>query len=217
MMDKLIEKILFVYKKLGYKFFDEGDYNLNIIAIRENDVFENTFSDTLYAIYKVSGVWQVLALPWTTLAGTLGFGGEQSPLTAAQTGTGQDGVAIILEGQYRGALKWVRNGWRYPFVKYLKQIKPFKYLRDNNRNFKIDRNLPVQTGIYQTHLHPMSSTGLLTKFVNYWGSPWSQGCMGAPEPEFRKLEKLIELCIKMRPDLGDTFTLTVLHRNDFEK
>jgi hypothetical protein len=215
-MNKIIQYILLVYKKLGYIFFDEGDYNLNIIVIRENDFFENTFSDKLYVIYKVSGIWKILELPWTTLAGTLGFGGEQSPLTAAQTGTGQDGVAIILEGQYRRALKWIRNGWRYPFVKYLKQIKAFRYLRDNNRNYKIDRNLPVQVGIYQTHLHPMSPKGLFSKFVNYLFSPWSQGCMGCPEPDWRKLEELIELAIKMRPDLGDEFTLTILHRKDFE-
>lgn len=212
-----IDDIREVLHSKGFVFFENGDYNLNLIAVRENDIFENTFSDTFYCVYKHLGQWQMLKLPWTTLAGTLGFGGEQNPLSGVQTGTGVDGVAIILEGQYRRSLKWISNGWRYPFVKYLKQIKPFKYLRDNNRDYRINRNTKVYEGIYHTHLHPMSPTGLFSKFVNYFGSPWSQGCMGSPEPEFKKLEKLIELAIRVRPDLGNEFTLTVLHRDYFKK
>ncbi|MEB3214473.1 MAG: hypothetical protein VKL39_24205, partial [Leptolyngbyaceae bacterium] len=209
-----VNELKAVMAKKGYAFFEAGDYNLNIIAIRENDLFENTFSDKLLVPYKVNGQWQILELNWTTIAGTLGRGGEKNPLTGRETGTGVDGVAVIVEGQYRRALQWKSNGWRYPFVRYLHQIQPFNYYRDNNRDGKITRD-KIYSGIYQTHLHPMSPRGVLSAFVNFWGAAWSQGCMGAPEPEFRKLDRLITQAIKARPDLGNVFTLTLLHRNDF--
>jgi hypothetical protein len=47
-----------VLKKKGYAFFESGDFNLNIIAIREDDKFDNKFSDTVHIAYKVFGKWR---------------------------------------------------------------------------------------------------------------------------------------------------------------
>lgn len=201
-----------VLKKKGYAFFESGEFNLNIIAIREDDKFENKFSDTLHIVYKVFGKWRVLTLPWTTLAGTLGFGGEQNPLTASQTGTGVSGTAIILEGQYRGAFKWVENGWQYPFLQYFKQVKPLKYLRDNDRNGIITRDGKIYEGDYQTHIHAMSPEGMDQDYVNYDWSPWSQGCQGNPSYYFNKLKPIVRNAIAL---WGDRFTYTLIHRKDF--
>jgi hypothetical protein len=212
---RTLEELRAVLQKNNFVFFEKGDYNLNLIAVRENDVFENTFSDSLYIIYKQNGKWHSPRFPFTTLAGTLGFGGEKSPLTATQTGTGVDGTAVVLEGQYRRGLKYINNGWRYPFVEYLAQNTPFNYLRDNDKDGLISRTTAIkQTGNFSTHWHAMSPMGVPSKFVNYTHSAWSQGCMGSDAPTFfGGIMPIVRQAVKI---WGVFFTPTILHANDFK-
>lgn len=208
---QIIEQLREVCKKKGYAFFERGDYNLNLIGVRENDAFENTFSDTLYCAYKEKGVWKLITIKWTTLAGTLGIGGEKNPLTGAQTGTGVDGVAVILEGQYRRVYRFIDtyNGWLwYP---YFDQIANMKYLRDNDKDGLISRKGKVYEGNYKTNMHRMSNNGVESNQVNFWNVGWSQGCQGAPEPDFRKLLFAVREAVKR---FGNVFSYTLLHRND---
>jgi len=207
-----VKQIKEVYLKKGYKFFENGDFNLNLIAIRNKNVFTNQFDDDFLIVYKELGVWKIFQIEWTTVAGTLGKGGALNPLSGTETGTGVSGTAVILEGQYLKAFKWVENDWIYPFVKYFKQIGNLKYVRDNNRDFKIDTNTRIYIGNYKTHLHAMSPKGVLSKFVNYYFSAWSQGCMGAPEPSFKNIEPIVKKAIAI---WGNSFSLTVLNKNDF--
>lgn len=210
-INKQIQVLKQVCQKKGYSFFENGDYNLNIIAIRENDVFENTFSDTLHIAYKVNNIWQLMTIPFTTLAGTLGVGGEQNPLTAQQTGTGVSGTAVIIEGQYKGAYKFIDTYVGFLWYPYFMQIKPLKYYRDNDKNGIITRG-KIYEGNFGTLLHRMSNNGVESKQVNFWNVGWSQGCMGSPEPQFKKILPIVRQSVKM---YGDLFTLTLLHRNDF--
>lgn len=212
----LINNTVDVLKSKGHLFFENGDYNLNLIAIRENDTFENTFSDKLQVIYKENGKNIITELPWTSLAGVYGHGGEKDPYTSAETGTPDAGVAIMLEGQYRSAFKWVTNGWRYPFTRYFQQVGGLDYLRDNDKNGLISRETAkkVYNQNYSTHLHPMSLKGVSSNFVSAPGYlPWSAGCNGTDAPNFDKLDYLAEQAVKR---WGRLFTYTLLHRNDFK-
>lgn len=211
---RTLEQVRAVMLAKGYRFFEKGDYNLNLIAVRENDVFENTFSDTLYIAHKVNGIWTMPTLPFTTLAGTLGRGGEKNPLTGAQTGTGVDGTAIVLEGQYPQGLKYITGGLRYPFTQFLQQNRPFNYLRDNDRDGLISRNSAVrQTGNFFTHWHAMSPLGVPSRQVNYVHSAWSQGCMGNDAIAwFGGVMPVVRRAVKL---WGTVFTKTLLHANDF--
>ena len=123
-----------VIVKKDYKFFEKGDYNINFVPIRLDDKFDNKFSDVLCLLYFVDGVPNIKQFKYTTLAGTLGIGGEQNPLTKEQTGTDTDGVAVVLEGQYLKGLRYCVGGSRYPFTQYFKQITAYNYLRDNDKN-----------------------------------------------------------------------------------
>lgn len=207
------EQVLSVMEKKGYLVFKNGNYNLNIIAVRENDEFENNFSDTLYVIYYISGAIKMLEIPWTTLAGTKGKGGSNNPLTGKETGTGVDGVAVIVEGQYRKAYEFVDtyNGFlSYP---YFNQIWGYEldYYRDNDKDRWITRG-KIYKGDYRTCLHRMSNNGVNSKEVNLDFVPWSQGCNGAPEPEFKKLVELTRKAVSL---WGNKFTYTILHAKDF--
>ncbi len=210
---RTIQQIKDVLAKKGYVFFDKGFYNLNIIAVRENDVFDNTFSDTLYVIWnEPNQPEKMLQLPWTTLAGVYGHGGEKDPLKAWETGTPDDGVAIILEGQYRGAFELVLVGPYFPFLEYFKQVKSLKYFRDNDKNGVVTRGKIVE-GNFSTHLHPMSAAGTDGLYVSAPGwNPWSQGCNGCPDLQFKKLLRLGKLAANL---YGNIFTYTLIHAKDF--
>lgn len=207
-----VEKIRAIFKSKNYAFFDTGIYNLNIIGIRENDIFENTFSDTLNVIYKdETQQWQILQTPWTTLAGTLGKGGEKKPLTGVETGTGVDGVAILCEQQIRAGYYFVDDyvTWlKYPF---LNQIKSAFYYRDNDKNGIITRDKKY-FGNYATNIHRMSNNAQNAQQINSNLVAWSQGCNGSPEPEFKKLLALLRKASFL---YGKQFTYTIIHRNDF--
>lgn len=207
---RTIEQIRAAMLKKGYVFFEKGDYNLNLIAVRENDIFENTFSDTFYCIFKKAGVWQTIEMEWTTLAGTLGHGGEKNPLTGAETGTGVDGVAIIIPNQYRGVYKFVDTYIGFLSYPYFMQVKNMDYWRDNDRNGLITKG-KVYTGNYATLLHRMTNNNVNSKQVNSQYVAWSQGCNGAPEPQFRKLLRPVREAIKL---YGNSFTYTILEAKD---
>jgi hypothetical protein len=215
-MNRELEQIRATMLSKGYSFFEKGDYNLNLIAVRENDVFENTFSDSLYIPHKVNGKWLMPRFNFTTLAGTLGFGGEKNPLTAAQTGTGVNGVAIVLEGQYPQGLKYISGGLRYPFTEFLQQNRFFNYLRDNDKDGLVSRLTAIkQTGNFFTHWHAMSPIGVKSIQVNYTHSAWSQGCMGGDAPTwFGGIMPIVRSAVKL---WGTTFTKTLIHANDFIK
>jgi len=215
MKHRSIDEIKAVLDNHSHKFFENGDFNINIIAIREDDVYDNTFSDTCNLIYKEHGVWKNECFKWTTLAGVFGHGGEKSPLKSWETGTAEDGLACIAEGQYRGAFQYIKNGWRYPFQEYLSQIKGIDYLpRDNDKNGTVLRAGKIHKNtIWQTHLHAMSQFGQDGHFVSYPNySPWSQGCQGTPYTEFQKFLMPIKKSVKL---WGDKFTYTLVHAKDF--
>lgn len=192
----------------NYAFFEQGDYNLNIVAIRENDVFENTFSDTLHLAYKEGGVWKLITTPWTTLAGTLGRGGEQSPLTGTGTGTGVSGVAIIVPSQYRRVFKFVDNYWQWLAYPFFQQIGNMQYWRDNNKNGVIDKG-KIYVGNYATNLHRMGNNGVQKTWVNSQWEWWSQGCNGSCEPDFKKILAPTREAVKK---WGNIFSYTMLER-----
>ena len=212
MKTRPIDEIREVLKLKNYKFFEKGDFNLNLIAVREDDIFDNKFSDTLYAICKVNGVFQKLELSWTTKAGVYGHGGEQDPLQAWETGTADNGVAVVVEGQYLGAFELVLNGGGYPFDEYFKQIKPLAYYRDNDKNGVITRG-KVVWGEYSTHLHAMSVKKYAGTYLSAIGyKPWSMGCMGADYLNFQRLKNL---ALKAASLYSNKFSYTLLHEKDF--
>mgnify|MGYP003646924156 FL=1 len=54
------EQIEFTIKSKGYKWFENGNYNINIVGVRNsstlNDV-TNQFDDCITISYMVNGIW----------------------------------------------------------------------------------------------------------------------------------------------------------------
>ena len=57
-------------KEKGYKWFEKGNYNLNIVGVRNSttaSVVTNRFDDKITLSYKVNGIWQFHSFDQTML------------------------------------------------------------------------------------------------------------------------------------------------------
>ena len=85
-----------VIEDKGYAFFTNGNYNVNIIGIRNPNQIANSFDDTIICAYKVSDQWVVKEWQITTDAGKYWL---QHPMNSK-------GTAILVPNQYRGVEVW---------------------------------------------------------------------------------------------------------------
>lgn len=203
----------------GHQFFDNS---VNLIAVRHDNFFDNGFTDTLYLAYRDYGCAitdpnrnQLISIPWTTLAGSLGHGGALHPkqargfnITTQQWET-TAGVAILKAGQYLRAYQFVDNyaGWlQYP---YFQQVAPVDIYRDADKDlyFKRGAGMTIQRGLFGINIHRMSGNGKNSNILNTRQAVWSEGCQGATEPEFKKILPFIREDARR---FGNLFSYTVI-------
>ncbi|MFN4914084.1 MAG: hypothetical protein ACK5FT_02085 [Sphingomonadales bacterium] len=218
-MEETFETIRDRQLACGHIFFDNS---VNLIAIRKDNFFDNGFTDILcvaYRDYDYSAFDpkknRLLTIPWTTLAGSLGPGGILHPRKASGLNTqtlkweSLIGTAILKAGQYLRAYQFIDDyrGWlKYP---YFRQVAPVEIYRDGTRDlyFSHKENLTTQRGLFGINLHRMSALGQQSTRINTSSSVWSEGCQGAPEPEFKKLIPIIREEVKR---FGPLFSYTIL-------
>ena len=131
---------------LGYLWFDNGNYNLNIVGIRNSETdnqITNKFDDWVTISYKVDDT------PFTEIfAATTDPGKYYS-----ENLLNSRGVAILKPGQYRSSHMIGLHQGKY---EALKQKAPVQVYRDNNRDTEydlIEENL--QEGIYGINIHQL--------------------------------------------------------------
>jgi len=134
----------------GYKWFENGDYNLNIVGIRnsetENQV-TNKFDDCVTVSYKVDGEWNFHCFKATTDPGT----------HWVENILNKDGVAILVPGQYRGSHTIGLHQSKY---EALRQKKPLKVYRDKNKDDVYDLiEENIHEGIYGINIHRATAHG----------------------------------------------------------
>jgi len=190
----MIDKIKQAMKVKNYKFFESGDYNLNIIGIRNSDTgskVTNVFDDLLTVSYKIGDVWHFKKWAATTDPGTKGV----KEFHNAQ------GVARLVPGQYRGSHAIGLHQGKY---EALKQAKPVKVYRDANKDMNYDTKL-ITEGIYGINIH---KAGADSTYVENW----SEGCQ-----VFKKsadFEEFMALVKKAATLHGNSFTYTLLESKD---
>jgi hypothetical protein len=190
----MIDKIKQAMKVKDYKFFESGDYNLNIIGIRNSDTgnkVTNVFDDLLTVSYKIGDVWHFKKWAATTDPGTKGV----KEFHNAQ------GVARLVPGQYRGSHAIGLHQGKY---EALKQAKPVKVYRDANKDMTYDTKL-ITEGIYGINIH---KAGADSTYVENW----SEGCQ-----VFKKsvdFDEFMALVKKAATLHGNSFTYTLLESKD---
>lgn len=179
-----------LFKKKGYTFF-EGELNLNIFAKRKV-INTNVFDDEFYVVYQEGGKnivkkWACATEPGKTYM--------LKPLH-------KDGSAIIVEGQYRGAFTFGLHQGKY---ECLRQHKPLKYNRDNNKDTKHDIGGKVYEEIAYTNIHHAGKdSGQVDS--------WSAGCVVFKR--IKDFNEMMSIAKKSAKLYGDKFTFTMI--NDFK-
>lgn len=193
-MNFTLEELKKLMAERDFAIFERDDkpFNLNLVAIRTPDKAPNVFNDVLCIFWKFRGVWSFLQFKCTTDAGTYWLGPERMG--------NYKGTAMLIEQQVRGMYKWGRHK-RYAA---LEQVKPAKFVRDNNRDGILNPDFSV---IYEddisTNLHRASQMS-----VTYSVGPYSAGCPVVASPW--DFDMLAYCCKQSRKFWSNSFTFTLI-------
>lgn len=194
------EQIETAVKAKGYKWFENGDYNLNIVGVRNSETLEevtNKFDDCMTVSYKVDGGWNFQCFGCTTDPGKYW----------TENLMNEDGVAILKENQYRSTYQIGLHQGKY---EALKQVKPVEVYRDDNLDNCYDLNENnVQEGLFGINIHRATSyEGATSTQID----KWSAGCQViAANNDFTLFMEIVN---KAADIWGNSFTYTLINSDD---
>ena len=194
------EQIEETMKQKEYKYFTRGEYNLNVIGIRNSSTgfkVTNRFDDLMTLSYKENVIWKFHTFDCTTDPGT----------HWVENIMRKEGVAVLKPGQYRHSHKIRKHQGRY---EALGQQNPMTVYRDSNRdnNYDLDDN-NTQTGLFGINIHRA------TKYAGKKSSQvdkWSAGCQVIASNDDWRL--FMKICRKARDTWNNNFTYTLLDSKD---
>jgi len=190
------EQIEAAMKAKGYKYFENGDFNINIIGVRNSATgtkVTNVFDDHLTLSYKEGGEWKFKIWPATTDPGTKG---DKEFHNAA-------GVARLVPGQYSGSHHIALHQGKYEALKQKANVKVY---RDANKDMNYDES-KIQEGIFGINIH---KAGADSTYVENW----SEGCQ-----VFKKsadFDAFLAICKKAATLGGNSFTYTLIESKDIK-
>lgn len=187
-------QILQQAESLGFQIF-EGEYDLNIIAVRSSKIVPNRFNDKIYIIYKKNDAWCEHCYPVTTVAGSYWL---QNPSRI-------QGTAIIVhDKQYKSVWSIGLHKGQY---KALVQTGEITIWRDGNKDDKIDYGGEEYTGYFGINCHRANRNHQSNSV-----DKWSAGCVVFANPSH--FSAFMSLCDEqVKAGLGDKFSLTLLHED----
>ena len=194
------EQVQKAVESKDYRWFEGGDYNLNIVGIRNSDTqgkVTNKFDDCVTVSYSVNGEMMFHCLGATTDPGSHW---ERNLMN-------KDGVAILVPGQYRGSHIIGLHQGKY---EALRQKSPLKVYRDKNKDGVYDfTEESIKEGIYGINIHRATSRegGKSTQIDR-----WSAGCQViAANSDFKLFMELTNKSAKL---YGNSFTYTLIESKD---
>jgi hypothetical protein len=187
---EVIAKIKAEFQRLGYKWFEGEDFDLNLFGIRHPDM-GNVFNDLLCCAYKMNGEWKLHLWRGTTDPGRYYL---QNPMNS-------NGTAILVPGQYSGMWELGKHRGKY---KALTQRGECVVWRDVDKDTLLDFSLAKkQPGKFGINWH---KAGKSSQQVD----KWSAGCqVHGDEASFDKSIWLAEQQQKYHPT-WKTYTYTLL-------
>ena len=184
-----------VIEGMGYKWFSKGDYNVNLIGVRNPNLVANSFDDTMLCAFKIQGVWQLKEWPITTDAGKFWLAHPMN----------EKGCAILVPNQYLGAYA---IGLHRGVYKALCQRGEVEVYRDDNKDQILDfNNVTKEWGQFSINVH---RAGDDSKIVG----KWSAGCQVMKKRV--DWDDLMQICTKARGIWGNSFTYTLIKEQDLE-
>ena len=188
------EQIETAVKKLGYKYFENGDYNVNIIGVRNSEPSKkvtNLFDDWLTISFKINGVWQFYIWGATTDPG-------KAPMLKGNNGTG---TARVVPGQYPGSHMVRLHQGKYEALGQKANIKVY---RDANKDEVYDES-KITEGIYGINIHKAGQDST-------WVDGWSAGC--SVFKRVKDFDVFMKFCKTAAKLHGNSFTYTLIESKD---
>lgn len=178
----------------GYRWFEGGSYNLNLIGIRAASREAGAFDDRFVIAFRHAEQAIVLDFACTTDPGRSYL---RDPINAA-------GCAILKPGQYKGLWQIGQHRGKYAA---LVQRGPAIVYRDNNRDDRLDDGPAEDVGYFGINLHHARADGTTES-----PDEWSAGCQVMRDAdEFRLVVSLAEVAAER---WGNSFTYTLLEETD---
>lgn len=192
------EKIL---NKLGYAYFVNGKYNLNIIGIRNllnGNKQDNTFNDVIVCVYRddnnvlIKNIWECTTDPG---------------IKSLKSFSNSKGCAILMPSQYRGAYQIGLHQGKY---EALVQRKPVKVFRDGNKDDILDFcSKTIDEGMFGINIH-RSNPNTESNIVD----GWSAGCVVYKKVD--NFNEFMKICHKAKDIYGNSFTFTLITTDDLK-
>jgi hypothetical protein len=191
---EIIEKAV---KAKGYNWFENGDYNVNIVGVRNmanGQKATNTFDDWITISYQEKGEWKFYSFPATTEAGTHYL---KNPMN-------KNGTAIIVPNQYKGSHAIGLHQGKYSA---LRQVGKLRIWRDNDKDLDYDYVNEADSFNDGINIHKANNTGT-SVYVNNW----SAACQVLANA--KDFDLFMGVCQKSADLYGNKFTYTLITTND---
>jgi hypothetical protein len=188
------QKLQQIVESKGYEFFT-GELNINLVGIRTDLTATNTFNDELLIAIEMDGKKHVLNYA--------DFTTDPGYYYLKKKFLNPKGCAILKPGQYRGMWALGKHRGKYPA---LVQVGKCTVYRDRNADNTLDTHTE-QAGLFGINMHHAYDT---PNDIN----KYSAGCQVHRSSEF--LDQVLRLCKKSAKIYGDTFTYTLLMRDDLD-
>jgi len=189
------EQIQKVVESKGYKYFQEGEYNVNVIGIRNSvpgNKVTNVFDDWLTISYKENGAWKFFCWSATTDPG-------KAPMLLGNNGTG---TARVVPGQYPGSHFIRKHQGKYDA---LCQKGHLRLYIDADKDLEYDEDKITDSYNDGINIHKSGQDST-------WIDHWSHGCQ-----VFKKVKDFDEfmvICKKAAELQGNSFTYTLIETKD---
>jgi hypothetical protein len=207
-----IKELEMLYNENGFNLFKNGIYNLNLFGVRATNTTPNSFDDILCIACNTEAGWYTCAVPGTTDPGA-------SVLGEDKMGNAK-GTAILPASTLRGSsqYKFVVGKHKNKYAA-LNQAKPFKLVRDFNKDGKLLSREDIQDlldrgntdeGWFGINIHHASSSGVSKRIDN-----WSWGCQVVQSIfDWEKMSSLVARSVEI---YGSKMTYTLFDEVDIQK
>tara|TARA_Y100000289_G_scaffold65998_1_gene81004 strand:+ start:4027 stop:4674 length:648 start_codon:yes stop_codon:yes gene_type:complete len=184
----------------GYSFFENGNFNLNIIGVRNDSGDASRFDDFINLLYKIDDEWVCDIYPATTEPGTRIL---TKPIV-------KKGAAILIPDQYRGVYKIDTHGGKRKYTALCQRNGKVSVWRDNNRDAKPDYIGAEDEGFYGINIHRQFGPDER----EYTGGV-SAGCQVFQSSV--DFYEFMDTCNKAADIWGNSFTYTLVEEKDLRE
>tara|TARA_R100001126_G_C4855141_1_gene164182 strand:+ start:603 stop:1205 length:603 start_codon:yes stop_codon:yes gene_type:complete len=194
------EQVEAAVKAKDYKWFESGDYNVNIVGIRNMATgtrVTNKFDDHITISYKDDGEWKFHCYECTTDPGDDWM---DNPMNSK-------GCAILVPGQYKGSHKLRLHQGRYLALGQQRSVKVYRD-RDKDGHYDFD-DTTIDEGLFGINIHRATKyAGKTSTYVD----KWSAGCQVIASND--DWHSFLDICQTARDKWSNNFTYTLLTSDD---